>query len=73
MFDYDSCYADDETERKRKKKTRLMIGEEVGLAPGPRKTFSFDNADRVKKIIGSVQTDGSYISKENSIGDSKMV
>lgn len=73
MFDYDSCSADDETERKRKKKTRLMIGEEVGLGPGPRKTFSFDNADRVKQIISAVQTDGSYISKENAIGDSKVI
>ncbi|KAF3439487.1 hypothetical protein FNV43_RR17765 [Rhamnella rubrinervis] len=63
---------DDETERKKKKKTRPMIGEEVGLGPGPRKTFSFDNTDRVKKIISSVQTDGSYISKENAIGELKV-
>lgn len=49
------------------------MGEEAGLGAGPGRTFSFDNADRVKQIIGSVQTDGSYISKESAIGDLKVV
>lgn len=72
-FDCDSCSADDETERKRKKKSRVMMGEEAGLGPGSRTPFGFENADRVKQIISSVQTDGSYITKENAIGDLKVV
>ncbi|XP_048320422.2 transcription initiation factor TFIID subunit 1 isoform X2 [Ziziphus jujuba] len=63
---------DDETERKRKKKSRVMMGEEAGLGPGSRTPFGFENADRVKQIISSVQTDGSYITKENAIGDLKV-
>ncbi|XP_024189416.1 transcription initiation factor TFIID subunit 1 isoform X3 [Rosa chinensis] len=67
-----SCYTDDETERKRKKKTRV-VGDEARLGPGSRTGYGFENADRVKQIIDAGQPDGSYTSKENPIGDAKVM
>lgn len=72
MVDHDTCYTDDETERKKKKKTRVL-GEEVGLAPGSRTSYGFENVDRLKKIIGTTQPDRSYTSKDNPVGDVKVV
>ncbi|KAH0988884.1 hypothetical protein GBA52_000367 [Prunus armeniaca] len=63
---------DDETERRKKKKTRVS-GEELGLAPGSRTNYGFENADRAKKIIGAAQPDESYASKDNPVGDVKLV
>lgn len=71
MVDHDSCYTD-ETERRKKKKTRVS-GEELGLAPGSRTNYGFENADRAKKIIGAAQPDESYTSKDNPVGDVKLV
>lgn len=72
MVDHDSLYTDDETERKKKKKTRVL-GEEVGLAPGLRTSYILENADRGKKIIAAVQPDGFYTPKDNPVGDAKVV
>ncbi|XP_062012780.1 transcription initiation factor TFIID subunit 1-like [Rosa rugosa] len=61
----------DETERKKKKKTRVL--EEAGLPPGSRTSFGFQNADTVKQNIVAPQFDGSYTPKEKPIGESKVM
>ncbi|KAL6206826.1 hypothetical protein ACLB2K_024072 [Fragaria x ananassa] len=61
----------DETEKKKKKKTRVL--EEAGLPPCSQTSFSFENADRVKQNIGAAQSDGFYTFKENPIGDNKVL
>ncbi|KAK9939636.1 hypothetical protein M0R45_016326 [Rubus argutus] len=62
---------DDEAERKKKKKTRV-VGDEARLAPSSRTGYGFENADGVKQSIGA-QPDGSYSSKQNPIGDAKVM
>ena len=71
MVDQYSCFTDDEAERKKKKKTRI-VGDEARLAPSSRTGYGFENADGVKQSIGA-QPDGSYSSKQNPIGDAKVV
>lgn len=76
---YHNCYfADDEAERKKKKKTR-NAGDEVGLTLGSRR-FGVENAERVKKtntmvkkIAITAQPDESYGAKEISIREPKKV
>ncbi|XP_004288581.1 PREDICTED: transcription initiation factor TFIID subunit 1 isoform X1 [Fragaria vesca subsp. vesca] len=63
---------DDETERKRKKKTSV-VGDEARSGPGSRTSYVFENADRGKQIIDAAQPDGSYTSKENPMGDVKVM
>ncbi|XP_050374136.1 transcription initiation factor TFIID subunit 1 isoform X2 [Argentina anserina] len=63
---------DDETERKKKKKARVA-GDEARLGPGSGTGYGVENADRVRQIIDVAQADGSYTSKENPIGDVKVM
>ncbi|KAG6652791.1 hypothetical protein CIPAW_05G030600 [Carya illinoinensis] len=62
---------DDNDGVRRKKKKTGVVREEAGLALGSQPSFSFENTDRIKKIIGTTQPDGSYTSKENLIKDIK--
>lgn len=71
--------ADDEAERKKKKKTR-PVGDEEGLASGSHLNFGFENGQKIKKnsavskqIISKVQHNGSYTQKERAFRDSKEV
>ncbi|RVX09363.1 Transcription initiation factor TFIID subunit 1 [Vitis vinifera] len=79
VFDIDNCSADDEAERKKKKKTR-PVGEEEGLALGSQLNFGFENGQKLKKnsavvkqLVSKVQPDGSYSQKEKAFRDSKEV
>ena len=72
MIDHNSHFADDETERKKKKKAKTM-GKEAVLTSASRPNFSFENVDRVKQISSTDQPDGSYASKENTSGETKVV
>lgn len=49
------------------------MGDETRLGPGSRTGYVFENADRGKQIIDAAQPDGSYTSKENPMGDVKVV
>lgn len=49
------------------------MGDEMGLTPGPRLNLAFPNADRVKQITFASQPDGSYASKDNTTGETKVV
>lgn len=71
-IDHSNCAADDETERKKKKKARIM-GEETRLIPGSRANFAVENADRVKLITSTNQPDGPYASTDNNIVETKVV
>lgn len=70
--------ADDEAERKKKKKTR-PVGDEERLASGSHLNFGFENGQKIKKnsavakIISKVQHNGSYTQKERAFRDSKEV
>lgn len=74
MFYLEAFYfsADNDGVRRKKKKIGL-VREEAGLALGSQPSFSFENTDRIKKIIGTAQPDVSYTSKENLIKDIKEV
>jgi transcription initiation factor TFIID subunit 1 len=65
-------FADNDAERRKKKKTRV-VREEAGLALGLQPNFAFENSDRMKQIAGIAQPDGSYTSKDNFNNDMKEV
>lgn len=49
------------------------MGDEARLGLGSRTGYVFENSDRGKQIIDAAQPDGSYTSKENPMGDVKVV
>ena len=65
-------YADDEADRKKKKKTKVT-GEETRLVSKMQSKFSFDNAEQVKQITNSLQLDGNNPLKEDAITDHREV
>lgn len=74
---HNCCFADDEAEWKKKKKTRTA-GDEVRLTPGSR--FGVENAERVKKtstvvkkIASTAQPEEYYGAKDSSIREPKKV
>lgn len=79
MFDHYNYSADDEAERKKKKKIK-SVGEQVKLAPGSHLGYGFERVDRVKKTTavfkqttGIAQPERIDTSKENVIVDLKEV
>lgn len=59
--------------KKSKKKKAKDAGEESGFPSGPRANFTFENTDRGKPISGINQPAGSYVSRDNTSGETKVV
>lgn len=70
MVDHNGS-AEDEADKKKKKKTRFMV--EAVLAHGSQTSFGFDNVERVNQITRTVQADGSYTPKANAIERTNIV
>jgi len=64
--------ADDEADRKKKKKTKVT-GEETRSVSKMQSKFGFDNAEQVKQITNSLQLDGNIPLKEDAITDLREV
>lgn len=70
-------FADEEAERKKKKKARALV-EQVGRALVPQSKFFSESIDLVKKasnafVRQSAQSDGQFLLKENLTRDQKEV
>lgn len=65
-------YTDDEADRKKKKKARVVV-EEARLVPKLQPKFIFDNSEQVKQITNTFQLDGTNHLKEDTITDLREV
>lgn len=63
---------DDETDRKKKKKGRVVAGERR-LIPKLQPNIIFDNTEQVKQITNTLQQDGINRFKEDAITDLREV